>query len=48
VGHAGTAGEGVTGAFIKELMRQATLRAALDDRAPSAADVKMAGLNQAL
>jgi ATP-dependent 26S proteasome regulatory subunit len=33
--------EGVTGAFIKELMRQATLRAALDDRAPSAADVKV-------
>jgi cell division protease FtsH len=31
---------GVTGAFIKELMRQATLRAALAGRTPGAADVK--------
>ncbi|HET9720377.1 MAG TPA: AAA family ATPase [Solirubrobacteraceae bacterium] len=32
--------EGVTGAFIKELMRQATLRAALAGRSPGAGDVK--------
>lgn len=32
--------EGVTGAFIKELMRQATLRAALADRSPAATDVQ--------
>jgi cell division protease FtsH len=32
--------EGVTGAFIKELMRQATLRAVLAGRTPGAADVK--------
>lgn len=31
--------DGLTGAFIKELMRQAALRAAVADRAPSAADV---------
>jgi ATPase family associated with various cellular activities (AAA) len=34
--------ESVSGAFIKELMRQATLRAALDDRPPSAADIQAA------
>jgi ATP-dependent 26S proteasome regulatory subunit len=32
--------EGVTGAFIKELMRQATLRAAIAERAPTAGDVR--------
>lgn len=32
----------VSGAFIKELMRQAALRAALDDHAPTAADVQAA------
>jgi cell division protease FtsH len=32
--------EGVPGAFIKELMRQATLRAATGGKAPTAADVK--------
>jgi cell division protease FtsH len=32
--------EGVTGAFIKELMRQATLRAATEDRAAEADDVQ--------
>lgn len=31
--------EGVSGAFIKELMRQAALRAALDEREPGASDV---------
>jgi cell division protease FtsH len=31
--------EGATGALIKELMRQATLKAAIDDTPPSAADV---------
>jgi ATPase family associated with various cellular activities (AAA) len=31
--------ESVSGAFVKELMRQATLRAALEDHAPTAADV---------
>ncbi len=31
--------EGVTGAFIKELMRQATLRAAIDGTTPSGPDV---------
>jgi hypothetical protein len=33
--------EGVTGAFIKELMRQATLRAAIAGRAPTADDVRV-------
>lgn len=30
----------MSGAFIKELMRQAVLRAALDDHPPTAADVQ--------
>jgi ribosomal protein L35AE/L33A len=34
--------DGLTGAFIKELMRQATLRAALADREPTSADVTAA------
>jgi histone H3/H4 len=34
--------ESVSGAFIKELMRQASLRAALDGREPKATDVKAA------
>lgn len=34
--------EGLTGAFIKELMRQAALRAALDDREPTSADATAA------
>jgi hypothetical protein len=34
--------EGLTGAFIKELMRQAALRAALDGRAPATADAQAA------
>jgi cell division protease FtsH len=34
--------ESVSGAFVKELMRQAALKATLEDRAPSAADVTAA------
>jgi ATPase family associated with various cellular activities (AAA) len=34
--------EGLTGAFIKELMRQAALRAALEDRAPKSDDATAA------
>jgi len=32
--------EGVSGAFVKEVMRQAALRAALDGREPGGADVR--------
>jgi histone H3/H4 len=39
--------EGLTGAFIKELMRQAGLRAALDERAPTSADA-LAALQELL
>jgi cell division protease FtsH len=34
--------DGLTGAFIKELMRQATLRAALEDRLPTSEDARAA------
>lgn len=34
--------DGLTGAFIKELMRQASLRAALEDRTPTSADATTA------
>jgi hypothetical protein len=39
--------DGLTGAFVKELMRQATLRAALEERAPSTADA-LAALEELL
>lgn len=35
--------DGLAGAFIKELMRQAALRAALADRAPTSADAPQPG-----
>jgi ATP-dependent 26S proteasome regulatory subunit len=34
--------DGLTGAFIKELMRQASLRAALEERIPTSADARTA------
>jgi ATP-dependent 26S proteasome regulatory subunit len=39
--------DGLTGAFVKELMRQAALRAALEERAPSTADA-LAALEELL